>query len=91
MCKSFTKHITIFIGIFEIFGPMGLSTIVSRKAFYLNKLQSGFIYHYTFLILIGSTFMLGIRQFWIIFGIYFDYRFAFIFLLLSLVLINIKK
>ena len=61
-------------GIFEIFGPMGLSSLISKKAVYLNKLQTGFIYHYTFLMLIGTTLMLGTRQFWVFLGEFVDYR-----------------
>ena len=78
-------------GIFEIFGPMGLSTVITKKAVYLNKLQSGFLYHYTFLILIGTTLLLGIRQFWIIVGGFTDYRVFVIFLISSLFLINKQK
>jgi hypothetical protein len=78
-------------GIFEIFGPLGLSTAISKKAFIVTKLQSSFIYHYTLLILIGSTFLLGIRQFWIIFGETFDYRlFVIFFILLFFTLKNNK-
>jgi hypothetical protein len=50
-------------GVIEIFGPMGLSSIISKKALRLAKLQSGYLYHYTLLILTGLTLMLGIRQF----------------------------
>merc|ERR1711957_512391 len=50
-------------GIIEIFGPMGLSGVISTKAFYVVKLQSSYIYHYTLLILLGSTLVLGFRQF----------------------------
>jgi len=67
---------------------MGLSTVITKKANYLHKLQSGFLYHYTFLILIGTTVLLGIRQFWLIVGNYTDYRVFIIFLLSSLFLIK---
>merc|ERR1712024_303804 len=49
-------------GIIEIFGPMGLSSFISTSATKLVKLQSSYIYHYTFLILVGSTVILGFRQ-----------------------------
>lgn len=50
-------------GIIEVFGPMGLSSIITKKASYISKLQTGYLYHYTFLMLIGLTFILGVRQF----------------------------
>ena len=59
-----TSYKLIDRGIVEIFGPMGLSSLISRNAFTLSKLQSGFIYHYTFLILITVTIILMIRPFW---------------------------
>jgi len=70
---------TIDRGIFEIFGPMGLSSIISRKAFYLQGLQTGYIYHYAFLILATSTILLGLREFWFVFGNLLDYRILFTF------------
>jgi hypothetical protein len=54
---------TIDRGIIEIFGPMGLSAIMTKKALFISKLQTGYLYHYTFLMLIGLTLILGIRQF----------------------------
>lgn len=75
-------------GIIEILGPLGLSLIITEKAKHLYKLQSGFIYHYTLILLISSTFLLGFRQFWYNFANYTDFRiffllFIFIFLFLS--------
>jgi len=79
-------------GIIEIFGPLGLSTIVSKKANYLYKLQSGFLYHYTLIILISSTVFLGIRQFWLYFTDFIDYRiFILLFLFISFFLSNKTK
>jgi len=65
-------------GIIEILGPLGLSNVISKKAKILYSLQSGFIYHYTLLILIGSTLLLGVRQFWIVFSDIIDYKIIFI-------------
>ena len=50
-------------GIIEIFGPMGLSTSISKKSSNITKLQTGFLSLY-FINLIGSTLILGFRQFW---------------------------
>ena len=54
---------TIDRGIIEIFGPMGMSSIISKKALLLSKLQIGYLYHYTFLMLVGLATILGARQF----------------------------
>jgi NADH-ubiquinone oxidoreductase chain 5 len=62
---SFGYHIsykTIDRGIIEILGPMGLSNLVSQKAYLLHRMQTGFLYHYAFLMLVGTTFLLGILQ-----------------------------
>jgi hypothetical protein len=42
---------------------MGLSSAITKKALYISKLQTGYLYHYTFLILTGLTLILGVRQF----------------------------
>ena len=62
---SFGYHIsykTIDRGIIEILGPMGLSHLVSKKAYTLHKMQTGFLYHYAFLMLVGTTLLLGVLQ-----------------------------
>jgi len=81
---------TVDRGIIEVFGPMGLSSIISKKALYLYKLQSGYLYHYTFLILISTTFMLGARQFSIAAGNFIDYRISILFFVLIFFLLNEK-
>lgn len=70
-------------GIIEILGPMGLSQIILKKSRYFYGFQSGYIYHYTLLFLIASTILLGLRQFWLIFNLYLDYRLFILFLLTS--------
>ena len=42
---------------------MGLSSIIEKKAFDISKLQSGYLYYYTFLMLLGLTILLDMRQF----------------------------
>jgi len=66
-------------GIFELLGPTGLSTSISNVSSELYKLQTGYMYHYTFSILIGITFLLVIRQTWLVFGFGLDYRIVFLF------------
>ena len=79
-------------GIFEIFGPMGLSGSILKKSAKIAGLQTGYLYHITLIILLGSTLILGVRQFWLILGDFFDYR-LFIVLFLSVVFLqnNVKE
>nr|YP_010377279.1 NADH dehydrogenase subunit 5 [Odontella aurita]QYB22928.1 NADH dehydrogenase subunit 5 [Odontella aurita] len=79
---------TIDRGIFEIFGPMGLSNLISKKALHLKNFQTGYIYHYAFLILAASTLFLGLREFWFVFGNFVDYR---IFLIFSIISFFLKQ
>lgn len=73
-------------GIIEVFGPMGLSSIISKKASYISKLQTGYLYHYTFLMLTGLTLVLGMRQFWVATGDFIDFRLFVLFFVLSFLL-----
>ena len=75
-------------GIIELFGPMGVSNLVSTKAFHIARLQTSYLYHITLLILVGLTLLLGFRQFWLLFGDFTDFRTFIIFFVLSINLIN---
>ena len=70
-------------GIIEVFGPMGLSSIITKKASYISKLQTGYLYHYTFLMLSGLTLALGMRQFWVFTSDFADFRLFVLFFSLS--------
>jgi NADH-ubiquinone oxidoreductase chain 5 len=75
-------------GIFEILGPTGLSTTALKIGTNLHKLQSGNIYHYTLGILIGITFLFGVRQLVLLFGFFVDYRIILLIFVLSFFIIN---
>ena len=49
-------------GIFEILGPHGISNILSQMSFTIAKLQTGYLYHYTFIFLTGITTLLAVYQ-----------------------------
>ena len=70
-------------GIIEVFGPMGLSSVIAKKASYVSKLQTGYLYHYTFLMLTGLTLALGMRQFWVTTSSFVDFRLFILFFVLS--------
>jgi NADH-ubiquinone oxidoreductase chain 5 len=78
-------------GIIEMFGPMGLSKAVSGKAFYITRLQTNYLYHSTLMLLIGSTLILGVRQFWLIFGNFVDFRLFIIFFILGFFIVTSWK
>jgi hypothetical protein len=54
-------------------------------------MQTGYIYHYTLSILIGSTLLFGLRQLWLIFDFFIDYRIFILIILLLFFIINIKN
>ena len=67
-------------GIFELLGPTGLSFSVTKMSSELYRLQTGYLYHYTYSILVSITFLLVIREVFLTFGFYInDYRVLFIF------------
>ena len=80
-------------GIFEMIGPTGLSNLAVKVGSSLHKLQTGHIYHYNLLILIGITILFGIRQLWVFFGCYYfiDYRLFAILFILFLFLANTEN
>uniref|UniRef100_UPI00404A4AE2 NADH-quinone oxidoreductase subunit L n=1 Tax=Gelidibacter sp. TaxID=2018083 RepID=UPI00404A4AE2 len=78
-------------GIFEIFGPMGLSSSILNKSFIISRLQTGYLYHITLIVLIGSTFLLGSRQFWLLLGDTFDYRISIVIFISMLFLVKDSK
>ena len=78
-------------GIFEILGPTGLTLFFSKVGSNLHKLQSGYLYHFTFSILIGLTCLLGFRQMWLLFEYSVDYRILFLLSTLFIFLINFRK
>jgi len=45
-------------GFIEFFGPEGLSSLILKQSRLINKLQTGYIYHYAFLMIVGLIFFL---------------------------------
>lgn len=78
-------------GIFEILGPTGLSAIALNIGSDLHKLQTGYLYHYSLLILIGITLLLGFRELWLLFNFVLDYRIFILLLILFFFLVNNKN
>jgi len=72
-------------GIFELLGPTGLSFTSVGLGSNLYKNQTGYMYHYTYSILVSLTALLGLRFLWFIF-FSVDYR-LFILFFISIFLI----
>ena len=72
---------TLDKGSFEILGPSGIALTVSNLTKYFTKLQSGMIYHYAVVMLIGLTALITIGSLWNILEILIDTRLYFIYIL----------
>jgi NADH-ubiquinone oxidoreductase chain 5 len=83
----FTSYKLIDRGIIEILGPMGLSSLITKQAKIFYKLQTGSIYHYSFTILLVLTILIGVRQFWLLFGLVLDYK-VFVIIFITLCVFN---
>ena len=64
-------------GLIEMFGPYGLVTIFSFLSQQIVLLQTGYIYHYSLLILISTIFLINV----LFFSLPFYFNFTIIFLL----------
>ena len=78
-------------GIFEILGPTGLTMFFSKISSNIHKLQSGYLYHFTFSILISITSFLLIRKIWLMFNYSVDYKIFILFFIIFFFLINSKE
>ena len=75
-------------GIFEILGPTGLSMLSLQIGSNVHKMQSGHIYHYNLITLIGITCLFGINEVWLFLGSFSKYNILLISFFLMFFLIN---
>jgi NADH-ubiquinone oxidoreductase chain 5 len=57
-----TSYKVVDRGIFEILGPHGITRVLFKLASTVSKIQTGYIYHYTFVFLVGLTLILAFYQ-----------------------------
>ena len=76
-------------GTFEILGARGIASFFSKATREVSYLQSGFIYHYAFVMVIGLTLFLTSVTLWDFFSEILDTRLSF--LLCLVFLISIEK
>lgn len=67
-------------GIIEIFGPHGIATTISSLTKKFSEFQSGFIYHYAFVMLIGLTLLISWIALWDLFFGWIDITLSFLYL-----------
>nr|YP_009047466.1 NADH dehydrogenase subunit 5 [Buxbaumia aphylla]AGN74257.1 NADH dehydrogenase subunit 5 [Buxbaumia aphylla]AHG58915.1 NADH dehydrogenase subunit 5 [Buxbaumia aphylla] len=77
-------------GAIEILGPYGISYTFRKLAKQISKLQSGFVYHYAFVMLIGLTIFITIIGLWDFISFWVDNRLYFIYIV-SFLFINFEK
>nr|YP_010627562.1 NADH dehydrogenase subunit 5 [Rhodiola crenulata]WBN94462.1 NADH dehydrogenase subunit 5 [Rhodiola crenulata] len=65
-------------GAIEILGPYGISYTFRRLAERISQLQSGFVYHYAFAMLLGSTLFVTFSRMWDSISSWVDNRSSFI-------------
>jgi len=64
----FGYHISFKVidrGLIEIFGPYGLSASIGRSAKILSSLQTGFVYNYAFVMVLGVIALLAVVTQWL--------------------------
>jgi len=70
-------------GVIEFIGPSGMSKIISVLSYNISKFQSGYLYNYTFLILLGGSYLFIAKTF----SLYFpDFNIFVVFLFLIFLL-----
>nr|YP_010736404.1 NADH dehydrogenase subunit 5 [Zygnema circumcarinatum]QKQ14733.1 NADH dehydrogenase subunit 5 [Zygnema circumcarinatum]WEL36377.1 NADH dehydrogenase subunit 5 [Zygnema circumcarinatum] len=78
---------TLDKGVFEILGPFGIGSTFRKLAAQMSAIQSGFVYHYALVMLIGLTVFITIIGLWDFVSFFVDNRLYFV-LLLSFLFMN---
>ncbi|XP_057548647.1 NADH-ubiquinone oxidoreductase chain 5, partial [Amaranthus tricolor] len=78
-------------GAIEILGPYGISYTFRRLAERISQLQSGFVYHYAFAMLLGSTLFVTFSCMWDFLSSWVDNRSSFIWIVSSFYFYNNKS
>jgi NADH-ubiquinone oxidoreductase chain 5 len=81
---------TLDKGVFEIIGPTGISFTLRELATDISKIQTGFIAHYAFVMLIGLTVFMTIFGLWDLISFWVDSR-LYIILLISVLFLSRDK
>jgi proton-translocating NADH-quinone oxidoreductase chain L len=71
---------TLDKGSFEILGPSGIASTFLNLTKYFSRLQTGMIYHYAVVMLLGLTIFITIISLWDLLDMFFDNRLYFLYL-----------
>jgi NADH-ubiquinone oxidoreductase chain 5 len=82
---------TLDKGVFEILGPTGISSTLRQLASDISKIQTGFVAHYAFVMLIGLTVLISIFGLWDLISFWVDNRLYFILLISSSLFHSVDK
>lgn len=74
------SFVTLDKGVIELLGPYGIATTMRGLSKRVSGLQSGLIYHYAFIMLIGLTILITLIGLWDIVSFWVDSRLYLIFL-----------
>ena len=74
-----TTYKLIDRGLFEFIGPLGITRTVWENGRLFTSLQTGFVYHYTFVMLAGLTAFIALVGLWSTISSVFDIRLAILF------------
>jgi NADH:ubiquinone oxidoreductase subunit 5 (subunit L)/multisubunit Na+/H+ antiporter MnhA subunit len=69
---------TLDKGAIEILGPTGIAKSFQLFVQAVSKVQTGYVYHYAFLMLIGLTFLVLVGGLWDVVSYYVDTRLFFV-------------
>jgi len=72
---------TLDKGSFEIVGPSGISQTFLKLTQYFTQLQSGLVYHYAVIMLLGLTGLITIISLWEFLEIFLDSKFYFVYII----------
>jgi proton-translocating NADH-quinone oxidoreductase chain L len=72
---------TLDKGSFEILGPSGIASTFLNIAKYASKLQTGLIYHYAVVMLLGLTVFISLISLWDVLNVFIDHRLYFLYIL----------
>ena len=72
---------TLDKGTFEILGPSGIAHSFLNMAQFISRLQSGLIYHYAVVMLLGIVILITVISLWEFLEVLLDNRFYFVYLI----------
>ena len=73
-------------GLIEVIGPFGITNTILNFTKRFSQLQSGFVYHYAFVIFISLTFLIFFYGFWSVIISFVNVKLLFLFILTLLVI-----